>query len=245
MGCKSFLGRYGLLVFSIVFCIGMLISTVSPSWVSTDIHYSTRLRTVTEFGPFYSRSRDCTVVGLDEDFEPIEECTDWVDNEIDNDDCKAFSDDEDLIEKVCRQHNTWRVLAILCMLIVGVTSILVAVATCTQCFTCGCCGGSFDWFASIAYWIEVGLSIVAWSFTISTVTTLRGESFQGLLEAEAENIEEVDDVLEGNFLWGFWLFIFSGTFVGSLCAIFAGWAAEGSLASCFTNCVACVFCCKK
>lgn len=162
-----------------------------------------------------------------------------------------------------------------CMLIVAVTTILVCAATCTQvrtlriflfvleqctvvcsimfltgkkCITCGCCGGSFDMIASIAYWIEVALSIVAWSFAISVVTIVRDEAFTDVIAGEAENIGSisgVEEITDGNFLYGFWLFIFCGTFVGSLCAIFAGWAAEGSCLGCFVDAVACLFCCKK
>lgn len=244
------MGRYGLLVCSVVFCIGMLVSTLTPSWISSEIENpTTGSTTIIEFGPFYSRSRDCTPLSLDANGEVTEEeCTDWVGDEIDNDDCHAFSDSEEIKEKICKQHNTWRYLAMLCMLIVLVTSILVAAATCTQCVTCGCCGGSFDMIASIAFWVEVLLSIVAWSFCVSVVTILRGEAFTDLLVEEAENIggiQEVTDIADGNFLWGFWIFILSGTIIGALCATFAGWAAEGSFLNCLVDAVACLFCCKK
>lgn len=239
MGCKECLGRYGLLACSIIFCIGMIVSTSTPQWISTEIKQSTKSRTVTEFGPFYSRSQDCVVVNLDSNFEPIEECTKWEQTEIGEDDCGTFlsgNQDQDLADKICRQHNTWRYIAMCCMFIVVVTSVLVAVATFTQCLTCGCCGGSFDYLASIAYWIEVGLSIVAWSFAISVVMLIRGETFQGLVESEAEEIEELEDIAKGSFLWGFWLFAFTGTIVGMFCATFASWAADGSILSCLTCC---------
>lgn len=246
MGCQECVGRYGLLVCAVIFSVGMLISTLTPSWIETTIEQpDTGLTTFIAFGPFSSQSRECKVNASTGE---AEDCTDWISQELGQDDCLTFSENEDIKEKLCRQHNTWRVLAMLCMLIVVGTAILVAAATCTQCVTCGCCGGSFDMIASIAYWLEVAISIVCWSFCISVVMIIRDEDFTEIVASEAENIgsiQNVKDITDGNFLWGFWLFIFSGTFVGSLCAIFADWAAEGSLLRCLTDCVAWMFCCKK
>jgi hypothetical protein len=108
-------------------------------------------------------------------------------------------------------------------------------------------------------WIEVILSVVCWSFAISVVTMIRDESLDSLLYDEFENLASIKnvtsaeslitDVTQGNFLWGFWLFLISGTICGGLCAIFAQWAAEGSLLNCVCDAVTgllrCILCCGK
>ena len=255
MGCTSCLGRYGLLIASIVFTIGMLTSTTTPSWLRStrtieDLSTSYRLRIQYEFGPFNSRTRNCTHASgaVTRDGTPLpDECTDWETSEISKESCRDFTEIEQ-VDKLCTQQNTWRILAMMCLFIVLGTAICVGLATFTQCLTCGCCGGSFDMIASVAYWIEVALSIVAWSFAISVVMMLKDQSITDLVQDEFDNIQNVEnvtDLTEGNFLWGFWVFIFSGTFLGAVCATFAGWAAEGSFLKCFADCFACVFCCKK
>ena len=140
----------------------------------------------------------------------------------------------------------------LCLFIVIGTAIMVGVAFCTQCVTCGCCGGSIDMIAMICYWVEVALSIVTWSFCISVVTIIRDQEFTDILTEEAQNlaqVEEVMDITEGHFLWGFWVFIFSGTVMGAVCATFADWAADGSclrmIKNLITGVVSCLCCCKK
>lgn len=249
MGCKECIGRYGLIVSAVIFTLGVLVSSTTPSWISTIIDNPiTGFTQEIEFGPFYSRNRNCSYVADATTGNETAECSDWETKEMENDDCESFSGDADVAEKICRQHNTWRILAMLCFIIVVGTGIMVLVATLTQCVTCGCCGGSFDMIAMIAYWLEVVLSIVCWSFCISVVTIIQDVDFLDLATEEAENIAgltKVDDLVNGSFLWGFWLFIFTGTIMGAVCATLADWAAENSCLRLITNCVACLFCCKK
>jgi len=242
MGCKACLGRYGLLVAAVLFTCGVISSTVSPSWVSTTIDDG-RQKSEIEFGPFYSRTRTCTYLTVDMS---EQDCTDWETDEISGDCDSDFvtsgsNSTAEVQAKLCRQQNTWRILAMLCLFIVVGTGIMVLLASFTQCLTCGCCGGSFDTIASIAYWIEVALSIVSWSFCISVVTIINDSSFTDLVQEEASNIVQLEDVtglVEGNFLWGFWIFIASGTVLGAVCATLADWAGEGSI-------LQCLFCCNK
>ncbi|CAB9518620.1 expressed unknown protein [Seminavis robusta] len=254
MGCKECLGRYGLMVTAVCFTLGVIVSTSSPSWISTSVENPvTGGSLVIEFGPFYSRNKTCSSLTSTTTTSSEPDCTDWSQAGIDTDDCNNFGvTDATVLEKLCTQHNAWRVIAEFCLFIVVGTGILVIVAMCTQCITCGCCGGTFDQLAMIFYWIEVILSIAAWSLCISVVSMLRGEDIQTILLGEFENVqqlENVEGIVDGNFLWGFWLFLFSGTVMGALCAIFADWAAEGSLLSCLFSCIsstcACIFCCKK
>jgi hypothetical protein len=245
---KECLGRYGLMVTAVLFSLGVVISTVSPSWISQSLqnYPTTGQSMVVEFGPFYSRNRTCT--SADDE----STCAPWGPSGINADDCNYFKlavSDPDTQDKLCTQNNAWRVMAMFCNFIVVGTAILVGVATFTQCLTCGCCGGSFDVIAMIAYWIEVVLSIIAWGLCISVVTILRGEDVQDIVLEEFQNIQNAQDIEDfevgSGFLWGFWLFIFSGTFMGALSAIFADWASEGSLLKCLGNCVLCLLCCKK
>lgn len=276
MGCTDCVGRYGLMVFSVLFVLGVMVSTTSPSWISTTVaNPLTGTTLITEYGPFNTRDRNCTTGSTDE-----VDCTEWETRPIDKEDCTAFTDipigetgnqtEIEIKEEICRQNTTWRALAEICVLIVMGTAILVALATTTQCITCGCCGGSFDQLAMVLCWIEVILSIVCWSFAISVVTMIRGvdattlfwdevdtfshidfaefTNITGVTSAEAAVGDAVTDITSGNFLWGFWLFMISGTVCGALCATFAGWAAEGSLLKCVCSAIIgffkCIFCIK-
>jgi hypothetical protein len=243
---KECLGRYGLMVTAVAFSLGVVISTVSPSWISQSMQEPTTGQyMVVEFGPFYSRNRTCT--SADDE----STCAPWGQSGINSEDCEYFKmavSDPDTQDKLCTQNEAWRILAMFCNFIVVGTAILVGLATFTQCLTCGCCGGSFDVIAMIAYWIEVLLSIVAWSLCISVVSILRGEDVQDIVWGEVQNIQDMQsaqNIVDGNFLWAFWLFLFSGTVMGALCAVFADWASDGSLLKCLGNCVACLLCCKK
>lgn len=148
----SCIGRYGLMVTSVLFVGGVIISTTSPSWIATVVDNPATLSSLeTEYGPFYSRSRTCgTAFGQ-------ESCTDWEQSPLAKEDCSDFATISiaevegmtqlEAKEEVCRKNTAWRALAEICSLIVTGTAILVALATTTQCITCGCCGGSFDQLA--------------------------------------------------------------------------------------------------
>lgn len=222
----SCIGRYGLMITSVLFVSGVIISTSSPNWIATIVdNPATGITLETEYGPFYSRNRTCPTAGSEDD------CTDWEQHGIKKEDCDAFTTislaetggltELEAKEDICRQNTAWRALAELCFFIVVGTAILVAAATFTQCLTCGCCGGSFDQLAMVLCYIEVILSIACWSIVISVVTMIRGEDFQTIVVEEYETLSQISNVTDiesalnnvsqGNFLWGFWLFMISGT----------------------------------
>lgn len=234
MGCKECLGRYGVVLFGLMFSFGVLTTVASPSWISiikNDLGDASKTLEI-NIGPFYSQNRTCT---------SGTSCSDWIQAPIDAQDCDWEIDttnirdtgevmgDTSMSGKLCRHNTTWRVMAMICGYIVVINGILILLAFFTQCLTCGCCGGSFDYIAIFFYWIEVCCSIVAWSFTISTVYLYRDES----------------DTQSSEYLWGFYLFILSGTICGAICAGLAGWAAEGSFLKCIGDTIKCIICCGR
>ena len=143
---------------------------------------------------------------------------------ISKDDCQQIETADISTTKFCKNLMSWRVFSQICGIITLITAALVLAGFCCNCVTCGCCGGSFDQIAVFGYWIEVFLSIVAWSLALSVMFILRG--FEGV---------------ESNVLWGFWLFLVSGTICGGICATLADWAAESSLLKCLFDILCCCF----
>ena len=240
MGCKECLGRWGLPIFTILFCTGVLLSTSSPEWIKTTkdpAFDSGGVSVVTfeyDFGPFYSRNRTCDPRNGCRDWnynEVSQEDCDWVVNDINYDNAASLEllQDNSTSAKLCRQNTTWRAMAMICWIIVIVAGVLVLLACCIQGLTCGCCGGSVDFIVMILYSVEVACSIVAWSFTISTVYLLR----------------DLEDTESAEFGWGFQLFIISGTILGLVCMTLSDWASEGSILKCLSDCCKCLVCCKK
>uniref|UniRef100_A0A7R9W1U4 Uncharacterized protein n=1 Tax=Pseudictyota dubia TaxID=2749911 RepID=A0A7R9W1U4_9STRA len=125
------------------------------------------------------------------------------------------------------QTNTWRITAIICFIAQFVTAALVCMGACCQAFTCGCCGASLDLLAMIIYWIEVILSIVAWSFAIVANNMVNNANVEGV---------------GGGYEWAFWLFIVTGTILGAICAMLTSWASDDSI---IRKCFRCVFCCCR
>jgi len=256
-----FIGRYGLIVTSIIFVGGVLISTSSPSWVETHTTLGGGTTVLeTQFGPFFSRNRTCMTTASGQVANETSDCNDWTTGGIEADDCQMFVGTDaqytpEVEDKLCQQFTAWRVLAEMCVLIVVGTGIFVAVATLTQCITCGCCGGSFQLIAMWLCWLEVILSIAAWSLVISTVSMMRNEDILTVLQEEgnavydataaaisSENAMAMEAVYtEGYFLWGFWLFMVCGTVFGIFSAILADWASDGSLLKCVSNILCCCF----
>ena len=235
MCCKACFGRWSMMLFSIAFAGGVLMSTLSPMWIETikedpafaDTDVTSLTTLEYQFGPFYSRNRTC---------DPRNGCDDWNQHGVSTEDCNwvvnetsLALEDNSMDQKLCRHNTTWRVFAMFCIFIVIITGGLIFVACCIQGFTCGCCGGSINVIVSILCWIEVLFSILAWSFAISTVVLLR----------------DLDDTDSADFLWGFWIFLLSGTILGGVCAVLSDWAAEGSILKCALNCFKCVVCCGK
>lgn len=115
---------------------------------------------------------------------------------MDLSDCDSIDPDD---QKLCRHLATWRVTGIICLVLVVVGGSLVFAASCCQMVTCGCCGNSLTCVANVLFWIEVALSIVTWSFAISSLSIVKGHPA----------------VSDSSYQWGFWLFLVSGT-VGEL-----------------------------
>jgi len=210
MGCcspKECAGKWGIIFFATAFTCGVIASVAGAGWISTSYKLDDGSGSITQqqLGPFYSQVRVC-----DNSDPPV--CPDWTSVEISMDDCNLIPKEDGNTSKFCNNLNTWRVCTILCSIITFITACLVLAGFLCTCVTCGCCGGSFDQIAVLGYWIEVLVSIIAWSFAISVMYILRG--FEGV---------------DSNLSWGFWLFVASGTIFGGICATLADWAAESSI----------------
>ena len=82
--------------------------------------------------------------------------------------------------------------------------------------------------SNVLFWMEVILSIVAWSFAIVSL----------------REIKTSPAVTDSGYQWGFWLFIASGTVLGAIAAWMADWAAEDSCLRGVWHCVTCRGCRK-
>ena len=82
--------------------------------------------------------------------------------------------------------------------------------------------------ANFLFWVEVILSIVVWSFAISSLSLIKSSP----------------SVSSSGYQWGFWLFIATGTVVGALAAWMADWAAEDSFAREFWHCIKAILLCR-
>ena len=212
MGFKEGTGKLMVFIFTIIFNIGVIASCCSPQWIiltASEVNAQNQEQIEVQYGPFYSQTRTCTG----------SECTGWG-KSVDISDCKYV---EGSSGKLCNHLNTWRTLAICCLIIVLIGGFLVLAGCCCQCLTCGCVGNSMDCIVNMLFWIEVVLSIVAWSFVISFVNIIR----------------DAPQILSTGYLWGFWVFISSGTILGAIYAITADWAAESSFFRSFFRCLTC------
>eukprot|EP00567_Pseudictyota_dubia_P014232 CAMPEP_0197439440 /NCGR_PEP_ID=MMETSP1175-20131217/6189_1 /TAXON_ID=1003142 /ORGANISM="Triceratium dubium, Strain CCMP147" /LENGTH=227 /DNA_ID=CAMNT_0042969357 /DNA_START=161 /DNA_END=844 /DNA_ORIENTATION=- len=223
MGIKSGTGKVCIILFSIVYSLGFWVSVFSPSWLSltySDPNSNNAGGYIeSRLGPFYGQTQACTANGV---------CTGWRAAAIDTSDCDRVEQEAGAgVGDYCRKTNTWRITAIICFIAQFVTAALVCMGACCQAFTCGCCGASLDLLAMIIYWIEVILSIVAWSFAIVANNMVNNANVEGV---------------GGGYEWAFWLFIVTGTILGAICAMLTSWASDDSI---IRKCFRCVFCCCR
>eukprot|EP00566_Odontella_aurita_P023317 CAMPEP_0113565964 /NCGR_PEP_ID=MMETSP0015_2-20120614/22463_1 /TAXON_ID=2838 /ORGANISM="Odontella" /LENGTH=205 /DNA_ID=CAMNT_0000468207 /DNA_START=159 /DNA_END=773 /DNA_ORIENTATION=- /assembly_acc=CAM_ASM_000160 len=205
MDFKSGTGKCCILAFSLAFSLGFWISIFSPSWLT--LAYRDSSGGVVDggyvesrLGPFYGQTRTCTSEGV---------CFGWQAAVIDISDCDAVkANSGELLGDYCLMTNTWRGLAICCFVIQFFAALLICLGVTCQAFTCGGCGASFDLIAMLLFWIEVFVSIVAWSF--------------GIVSVNMVNNSEIEGVSSG-YEWGFWLFIATGTILGAICAWLTDW----------------------
>jgi len=205
MGCcdaQRCTGKLLVVLLSIVYGLGVIISASSPNWVgfSATDRENTDITHEVNYGPFYGQSRECRG-GI---------CGPYNTRSIDLSDCEDVQSDN--AEKLCGQLNTFRSVGILCLILVVIGGCLVAAATCCQMVTCGCCGNSLTCVSNVLFGSEVVLSIVSWSFAIASLQTIK--------TGPNVNITE--------YQWGFWLFLISGTILGALATWMADWAADDS-----------------
>lgn len=227
MGCcslKRCTGKCMVFFFTIAFGLGVIISVSAPSWISFTASLSDATSSTLEvhYGPFYGQSRTCSVLA-----DGSQECGRWKMKAIDLSDCETIperendtSDDVDLV-KLCNRLNSWRSIAIICLILVVVGGCFVFAGSCCQAFTCGCCGNSMDALANVLFWLEVVLSIVVWTLCINSLNLI-GNS---------------PAVLETSYEWAFWVFVAFGTVVGGIAASMADWAAEGSCLRWWIRCI--------
>lgn len=219
--CKQGTGKCLVWVFTIMFGLGVIISTASPNWIAFAADGSVgneggdKISNEVEWGPFYGQYRTCTGTT----------CDAWVTKSFDIDDCSSVGDD---LTKLCNHLNAWRSLGILCLCLMLIGGGLVLAASCCQMITCGCCGNSLTCISNVLFGVEVILSIAAWSLAI---TSLR-------------EIKTSPAVTSSGYQWGFWLFIASGTILGALAAWMADWAAEDSCLRGIWHCITCRSCRK-
>jgi len=224
MGCcdlKRGTGKCLVFFFTIAFNIGVIVSCSAPSWISFTATTSDDASSSLEvyYGPFYSQSRTCADDG---------QCSEWILNSIDLSDCESIEDSDDLAT-LCTRLNTWRSLAIVCLILVVLGGGLVFMGSCCQAATCGCCGNSLDCIANVLFWTEVVLSVVVWSFAISSVNLIAtGES-----------------VVQTGYEWAFWVFLVFGSIVGGIAAAMADWAAEDSFLRGIWRLLTCHSCRKR
>uniref|UniRef100_A0A7S1YTP6 Uncharacterized protein n=1 Tax=Trieres chinensis TaxID=1514140 RepID=A0A7S1YTP6_TRICV len=221
MGFKSGTGKCLVIIFSVLFSCGVIASVHAPDWMKlTSINEEDDSTTLySNYGPFYSMNRTCDEAN----------CTEWESRAISTGDCERIVTYTGQVDgdKLCSHVEIWRTISIVCFLIVILSGLFVLAATCCECFTLGCCGESFHLVAMFLFWIEVSLSIVAWSFVISSMRF----------------IQDAPQVDEASYGWSFWLFIFSGSVLGAICATLADWAAEDSICVKCYSCFKKIFCC--
>ena len=164
-------------------------------------------------------------------------CGKWVLKSVDLSDCEAVqgsnSIPDDDLKTLCNKISTWRSTGIICLILMLVGGGLVFAASCCQMVTCGCCGNSLTCIANVLFGIEVILSIVTWSFAISSLRFIKSGP----------------SVTSTEYQWGFWLFLVSGTIAGALATWMADWAAEDSclrgIWQCITPIITCRICRKN
>jgi len=232
MGCcdmKQGTGKCMVFFFTVIFALGVTISTLSPNWIGFHAEDKTRegVTIQIEYGPFYGQSRHCTSILDAVSGNTITTCTGWESKEVNLDDCDKIGDSSE--EKLCNHLATWRVMGVFCLLLTLGGAGLVLAASCCQCLTCGCCGNSLTCISNVLFWAEVLLSIVTWSFTISSYRLIKGAA----------------TVSSTEYQWGFWLFIASGTILGAIAAWMADWAAEDSALRGIWQCLTCHSCRNK
>lgn len=222
---KRGMGKCMVFFFTIVFGLGVVISTSAPNWigfVSTVPETNPVEKTYVNWGPFYGQYKTCT----ESPDGQSQTCSKWKQRSFDLSDCDTIGDNKgDNIKKLCGQLGTWRSMAIICLILVLIGGGLVFMASCCQMVTCGCCGNSLTCISNVIFWIEVVLSIVAWSFTISSLKLI----------ATAPSVTHTE------YQWGFWLFLFSGTVFGAMAAWMADLAAEDSCLRGAFHCLTCCF----
>lgn len=215
-------GKCLVFFFTIVFGLGVIIATSSPNWISFVATKGTTSSEV-EWGPFYGQHRTCTLTdGTNTS------CGSWKQKTVDLSDCEDVPGDSDDVQKLCSHLATWRSTGIICLILVLIGGGLVFMASCCQVVTCGCCGNSLTCISNMLFWIEVILSIVTWSFSITSLKMIKTHP----------------SVTSTAYQWGFWLFIASGTICGALAAWMADWAAEDSCLRGAWNCILCRPCRK-
>mmetsp|Transcript_5257 Transcript_5257/g.11933 ORF Transcript_5257/g.11933 Transcript_5257/m.11933 type:complete len:230 (+) Transcript_5257:86-775(+) len=223
MACCDFkqgTGKCLVFFFTILFGLGVTISTLSPNWITFVTTDETRGGSYdeVEWGPFYGQFRTCT--GGDGG-----SCGKWQTKSLDTSDCDSIEGYDD-IQTLCRHLNTWRITGILCLCLVLIGGGLVFAASCCQMVTCGCCGNSLTCISNVLFWAEVLLSIVTWAFAISSLSLIKAGP----------------SVSSSGYQWGFWLFLFSGTVFGAIAAWMADWAAEDSALRGIWQCITCKRC---
>lgn len=157
----------------------------APSWISFTATTDEASSSTHEvfYGPFYSQSqsRTCADGG---------QCSKWKTSSIDLSDCESIDSDD--LTTLCNRLNTWRSLAIICLILVIIGGGFVfAGSCCCQATTCSCCGNSMNCIANMSFWTEVILSVVVWSFAISSLNL----------------IGTGDSVVEMGYEWAFWVFM--------------------------------------
>jgi len=225
---KQGAGKCLVFFFTIAFGLGVTISTLSPNWIAfaaTDKENNSQSHQV-EWGPFYGQYRTCSE-SVNQDGTTRLFCDEWTSNAVDLSDCESIEESDDLA-KLCRHLATFRSTGIICLILVLIGGGLVFAASCCQMVTCGCCGNSLTCISNVLFSLEVLLSIVTWSFAISSLRI----------------IKTGPQVTNSEYQWAFWLFIATGTIVGALAAWMADWAAEDSCLRGIWHCVTCRSCRK-
>mmetsp|Transcript_46771 Transcript_46771/g.69180 ORF Transcript_46771/g.69180 Transcript_46771/m.69180 type:complete len:224 (-) Transcript_46771:109-780(-) len=219
MGFKEGTGKLCVFFFSIAFSAMLATSMLSPSWLSVtsvDTSESTVFPDTVEanFGPFYGQVRTCKSTG----------CLPWVTKSVNIEDCSTLEDGN---VELCDHFVTWRAIAIICFIIGLGTQFFIFAGCCCQSLTCGCCGNSLSFIGMLGYWVVALLSIISWSFVISSVAIMR------------------DDGIEVAYMWGYWLFVAAATALGAICGTLADWASEDSWLSGIFGCIGKILCCCR
>mmetsp|Transcript_8047 Transcript_8047/g.17450 ORF Transcript_8047/g.17450 Transcript_8047/m.17450 type:complete len:254 (-) Transcript_8047:57-818(-) len=234
MGCcgrdccdpKRGTGKCLVFFFTIIFGLGVIISTSAPNWIAftVDDLENTKLSHDVEWGPFYGQYRTCTT-----DENGNVNCEKWTQKTVDLSDCEAIQGtDAAELKALCDKLGTWRSTGIICLCLVLIGGCLVFAASCCQMVTCGCCGNSLTCISNVIFGTEVVLSIVSWSFAIASL----------------KDIKEGPSVTHSAYQWAFWLFIATGTVVGALATWMADWASEDSCLRGISNCICGIITCR-